>query len=245
MEVFRTIRMTPCGVREPEHEGFHGPAREHMGKSAAGVGEGPADEGRSGDACNGVSFYSDTETGQAWRMHRTGYLLVISQREGYQSIFRASARGYHQKLSTRARAIGHGNRGIFVRDLSTPDFPAVLLVEGIQIAVATANKHETAPRHHRAAPAVWRTQSIRQRDSFQHRMIAQRWTPFAQRCLPSDLAPVQIDRCQNRVRWRIKRKASGQGDGLTGARENIRIVDRYERIGTIVFCQLVQTYRVG
>ena len=61
-----------------------------------------------------------------------------------------------------------------VRNFSAPDFLAGLRVEGVEIAVAAADEDQAALRHHRAAAVVGRSQTIRQRDAFQQRMIAER-----------------------------------------------------------------------
>ena len=65
--------------------------------------------------------------------------------------------------------------GIF----AAPDFLAGLLVERIEIAVSAADEHQAALGHHRAAAAIRRPETVRQRDAFQQ------WVSRESQRLPS------------------------------------------------------------
>ncbi len=87
-----------------------------------------------------------------------------------------------------------------MRNLRAPDFAAGLRVKRVEIAVAAADEHQTAPGHQRAAAVVRRPEALGQGDAAQQRMIAQRLIAFAERHAPRDLAFVQIDGRQYGVR---------------------------------------------
>src|SRR5205823_3211909 len=106
------------------------------------------------------------------------------------------------ELFARARPISHWIRRVLVRNVSAPYFLPGLLVEGVQIAVAAADKDHAALRHQRAAFVIWRTEAFRQRDTFQQRAFPDVAAAFSNWHLPRNLAFVQIDRGENGPRWR-------------------------------------------
>src|SRR5262249_42213051 len=65
------------------------------------------------------------------------------------------------------------------------------------------------------------------------------WISLPEWRLPCNLTLVQINRRQHRPRWRDKRQASRQHRRVAATREHVRILDRYERIRSIVLGQPV------
>src|SRR6516164_9042240 len=71
-------------------------------------------------------------------------------------------------------------------------------------------------------------------------MVAEGLIPFAKRDSPRDRALVQVDSREHGIRRRGERQTAGQVDGLSAAREDVRVGDRDERIGSLVLREPVQ-----
>src|SRR4030095_4746133 len=86
--------------------------------------------------------------------------LLSVHREREQCVLVARARRHHDELLPRLRAVRHRVRRIVIRDLLAPDLLAGLRLEGIEVAVATADEDEAALGDHRATKVARRPEAF-------------------------------------------------------------------------------------
>src|SRR5438046_1614723 len=88
------------------------------------------------------------------------------QPKRYERVVRAGAGRDDDELLARTRPIGHRICRVLVRNFPTPHFSAVSFFEGVEVSVATADKHQAAFRDHGASATIRRSQALRQYDAF-------------------------------------------------------------------------------